>query len=421
MTSFIRRAMMVALLVSTASVAVVTALDPVDAAQRGAPQRQTGPVARSSIGTPINDSIKLIQSMDFDGALAKVEQADKIDKKTPYEEYLVAKFLGVIAVSKPTRDFPAATAAYNRMMDSGGAPDAEKESMYDLAMKLNYQAEDWAKVVEAADALKMIRPLDDTGYEVLAQTYYKTNDMPNTIATAKESVAAAQAAGGKPTASMLGLLLNAQAKQQDPGYRATLDQLGMVSSQAEVWGQIMDFALATKDITDHQLLNVFRLAIRVGTMRDTDYPAMATIDLSNGLSIEGKTILEKAIMSGVIMRTGAVASLITQANGLIDGEKKSLPEIAAEAGKQANGEIYVKLGESYWVNGQTDMAIDALQKGIEKGGLKDAADAQTTLGIVLMDAGRSAEAIEAFQKAEASGGTGAQIAHPWSLYSRRTV
>jgi hypothetical protein len=409
---------MAALLVSTATLGVVTALEPVVAAQRAAP-KQTGPLARPAIGTPINDAVKLLQTMDYAGALAKVQLADKVDKKSPYEEYLVAKFLGAIALSQATKDFPAATVAYNRMMASGGAPEAEKESMYDLAMKLNYQADNAAKVIEAANNLKMIRPLDATSFEVLTQTYYKANDFPNAIVTAKDAVAAAQSAGQKPDASILGILLNAQAKTQDPGYRATLDMLGTVSTQAEVWGQIMDFALATKDITDHQLLNVFRLAIKVGTMRDTDYPAMATIDLSNGMSIEGKNVLEKAIMAGTIQRTGAVASLITQANGLIDGEKKSLPDLANEAAKQPNGEIYVKLGESYWVYGQTDQAIDALQKGIEKGGLKDAADAQTTLGIVLMDAGKTAEAMAAFQKAESLGGTSAQIAHPWSLFVRR--
>jgi tetratricopeptide (TPR) repeat protein len=73
------------------------------------------------------------------------------------------------------------------------------------------------------------------------------------------------------------------------------------------------------------------------------------------------------------------------------------------------------------VNGRLDQAIDAFQKGIAKGGLKDMADAQTTLGIIYMDAGKSADAIEAFQKAEAAKGTGANVAHAWSLFARRVV
>lgn len=421
MRHFVQRALIAALFTSTASVAVFTAYEPAFSAAAPARGKQTGPTARAVVGNNINESIKLIQAMDFAGALAKVQLADKADKKNPYEEFLVAKFLGIIAIQQPMRDFAAATVAYNRMMASGGIPEAEKEGVYDLAMKLNYQAKDYPKVIEASNLLKAIRPLDDTGYEVLSQTYFAMEDLPNTIKTAKEAVAALKAGGNRPSAGILGILLNAQARAMDEGYRATLEELAMASTQAEVWGQVMDFALSTMDITDHQLLNLFRLALQVGTMRETDYPAMATISLSSGLSIEGKNVLEKAIMEGKIMRSGSVAGLITQANGLVDGEKKALPELAAEAAKQPNGEIYVKLAESYWVNGMTNEALDAFQKGLEKGGIKDQGDAWTTYGIVLMDAGKKAEAIEAFQKAEAAGGTSAQAARPWSLFSRRTA
>jgi tetratricopeptide (TPR) repeat protein len=422
MTRSIRRALMAALLVSAATTAAVTVLEPANAAQaRAAAPAAKAPQLSRQIGIPINDALKLVQAMDFAGALAKVAEADKVKNKTPVEEFTVAKYLGVIALGQPMRDMAAATVAYNRMVASGGAPDAEKAGMLDLAMKLNYQAGDMEKVVADAAELQKIQPLDDTGSQVLTQAYFQTNDFPNAIATAKKAIDTAMKAGAKPNKNILGMLLNAQAKTQDPGYRDTLDQLAMVSDQAEVWGQQMDFALATPNITDHQLLNVFRLALRVGTMRDVDYPAMATIDLSNGLSIEGKMVLEKAIAAGKIMRTGAVASLLTQANGLVAGEQKALPELAAEAAKQSNGEVYVKLAESYWVNGQLDQAIDAFQKGIAKGGLKDVADVQTTLGIVYMDAGKSAEAIDAFQKAEAAKGTGANVAHTWSLFARRVV
>jgi hypothetical protein len=421
MSRFIRRALTAALLVSTASFAVVTALQPVDAAQRGAAAKSAGPTTRPAIGTPLNDAITALNKMDYATALAKVQIADKVDKKSPYEEYLVSKILGAIAINQPMRDFAAATAAYNRMMDSNGAPEADKETMYALAMKLNYQAMNYPKVLQAAAGLKMIRPLDETDYEVLVQTYYTQNDYANTIATAKEANAAAVAAGMRPNAGVLGMLLNSQAKTMDPGYRATLDQLAMVSKQPEVWGQVMDFALATKDITDHQLLNVFRLAIRVGTMRDVDYPAMATIDLTSGLATEGKTVLEKALAANTIKRDGTVNDLLKQANGLMGNEQKILPEIAAEAAKAPNGELYVKLGESYWTLGKFDMAVDALQKGIAKGGLKDAADANTTLGIALADAGKQMESMAAFQKAEMLGGTGANVAHAWSLFSRRAA
>jgi len=174
----------------------------------------------------------------------------------------------------------------------------------------------------------------------------------------------------------------------------------------------MDFAMSQQGMSDHNLLNLYRLAALVGTMKDMDYAAMATIDLQNGLPQEAKTVLMKANKSG---------DLLTQANSLAAKDQDALKDLATEAAKQTNGEIDVKLGESYYTYGRYDDAIAALQKGIQKGGLKDAADAQTTLGLVLWAAGKKAEAEAAFEKAAAAGGASGQVAHTWDLFGKREV
>jgi tetratricopeptide (TPR) repeat protein len=272
---------------------------------------------------------------------------------------------------------------------------------------------DYANVIKNATDLQKFQPLDDTGYLVLIQSYYNTNDFANAAAAAKAELAAKVAANMKPGEDVLGLLLNAQIKNKDEaGARQTLDQLATVSAKPEVWGQVMDFALGTNGITDHQLLNLYRLSILTGTMKDTDFAAMATIDLQSGLPAEAKAVLTKANKTG---------ELLTQANTLAARDQQALPALAAEAAKQTNGEVDVKLGESYYTYGRYDEAVAALQKGIEKGGLKDAADAQTTLGIALLAAGKRPEALAALDKAAAMGGSGGQVAHVWTLYGRRAA
>ena len=139
---------------------------------------------------------------------------------------------------------------------------------------------------------------------------------------------------------------------------------------------------------------------------------MATIDLQNGLPKEAINTLTKGNKTG---------ELLTQANGLVARDEQALPALAAEAAKQTNGEVDVKLGESYFTYGRYDDAIAAIQKGIDKGGLKDPADAQTTLGIVLLAAGKKDQAVAAFEKAAAAPGAAAQVAHVWTLYGKRSV
>lgn len=414
MTRNIRRAAMAALMTATMATAM-TALVPADAAPaRNAKQEK--PAAnqvRAVVGKPLTEAMKLADAKDFAGALAKVKEADAAKDKTPFEQYMISKYEGFIYVNQPMPDYPAATMAYNQQIETGAAPDGEKATMYNVAMRLNYQAMDYAKVIQDAAELQKIQPLDDTGQLVLIQAYYNTMDFANAATAAKAQVASKQAAGMKPGEDVLGLLLNAQIRTKDEaGARQTLDTMASVSKKPEVWGQVMDFAMSQQGMSDHNLLNLYRLASLVGTMKDMDYAAMATIDLQNGLPQEAKAVLTKANKTG---------DLLTQANSLAAKDQDSLKDLAAEAGKQTNGEIDVKLGESYYTYGRYDEAIAALQKGIGKGGLKDAADAQTTLGVVLWAAGKKAEAVAAFDKAAATGGAAGQVAHTWSLYGKREV
>lgn len=413
MTKLIRRATMAALL-SAVSAFAISALVPGDVAYAAAAKKdakEAPPSVRAAVGKSLNDAMKAIDTKDFATALAKVKEADAIKDKTPFEEYQVAKYFGFIAINQPMPDYAAAAVAYNREIASGGVPEAEKAGMYNVAMRLNYQTKNLPEVIKDAVELQKMQPLDDTGYKVLIQAYFDTNDFANAADTAKKEIAAKTASGMKPDEDVLGLLLNAQIKaKNEAGAREALDQLAMVSTKPEVWGQEIDFVLGAKGMTDHQLLNAYRLSMLTGTMKDTDYAAMATIDLQNGLPKEAVAVLTKGNKSG---------DLMTQANSL--AMRDDLNALAAEAAKQTNGEVDVKLGESYYTYGQYDKAVAALESGIKKGGLKDPADAQTTLGIAYLAAGQKDKAEAAFEQGAKDQNSAGQVAHAWALYGKRTA
>lgn len=414
MNKLIRRAVMAALLgaASATALTALTTADVVAAQRQAAAKKPAGPQVRAAIGRFLNDAMKLVDTKDFAGALAKVKEADTtVTDKTPFEDYSIAKYLGFIAINQPMPDYDAATAAYNRQVASGGVPMGEEVAMYSVTMRLNYQAMQYANVIKNAVELQKFQPLDETGHLVLIQSYYSTNDFANATVAAKAQIAARVASGMKPTEDVLGLLLNAQIKNMDTaGARESLDQLAMISDKPEVWGQVMDFALGAQGITDHQLLNLYRLSMLTGTMKDTDYAAMATIDLQNGLPAEAKAVLTKANKTG---------ELLDHANQFLGRDEQALPALAMEAAMQTNGEIDVKLGESYYTYGRFDEAVAALQKGIQKGGIKDMADARTTLGIALLAAGKKAEAVAEFEKADTMGGSAGQVGHVWTLFGKR--
>ena len=62
-------------------------------------------------------------------------------------------------------------------------------------------------------------------------------------------------------------------------------------------------------------------------------------------------------------------------------DKPQLGQLAKEAEKATSGQAFVGLGQAYLSYNMYDEAIDALKKGITKGGATDADEAQISLGI----------------------------------------
>ena len=79
----------------------------------------------------------------------------------------------------------------------------------------------------------------------------------------------------------------------------------------------------------------------------------------------------------------------------------SLAQLAKEAEKATSGQALVALGQAYLSYGMYDEAIDALKKGIAKGGATDMDEAQISLGIAYLRKGQKDLARQAFKTVKA--------------------
>jgi len=78
-------------------------------------------------------------------------------------------------------------------------------------------------------------------------------------------------------------------------------------------------------------------------------------------------------------------------------DKSTLEKQDAAARAKPTGDADVKLGAAYLSYGQNDKAIEALQRGIGKGGVKNPDEAGILLGIAYLRSNNKPEAIKAFQ------------------------
>lgn len=390
-------------------------------ARAAAGKPEAKPTIGVKVGKPLIEAQKAFNAAagaganaDYAPALAKAQEADAVTPKTPFEEYNVAKVLGLIYVR--TSQFDQALAQFNRAIATGAMPPEDKVSMMRPAMLLAFNAKDYKKAVAYGSELAATEPLDDQAELVMIQAYYFGDDYAGAEKFGNGLIAAKKAAGKKPAKEMLQTLINAQVKNNNQaGAHQTLEQLVLVEPTPENWGRVIDYAFAG-NITDHQALNLYRLRSLTKAMTAQDYLAMASVDLKLGLPAEAKDTLQKGIAAGVLTEAQA-KELMTQANTLLPKDQASLPQLEKVAIAAKDGEADVKLGESYWAYGRAAEGEAAIKRGIMKGGVKDMADAQMTLGIVLLSQGKKDEAAQAFQQAgQTASAQGA--ARVWTLYAQ---
>jgi tetratricopeptide (TPR) repeat protein len=76
------------------------------------------------------------------------------------------------------------------------------------------------------------------------------------------------------------------------------------------------------------------------------------------------------------------------------------------------------VGIAYLGYGQYDKAVDQLQKGLDKGGLKDESQARLLLGIAQLKAGHKDDAVKSF-KAVKGDPILERLASLWVLHSKQ--
>ncbi len=133
--------------------------------------------------------------------------------------------------------------------------------------------------------------------------------------------------------------------------------------------------LRTQGITDRQTLNVYRLMQDTKTLaQPSDYTEMAQLAIDAGTPGEAQKVLEQGFAANVFTEQRAKERnqrLLEAAKKAAATDQATLAKSEAEAKAAKTGDADVALGSAYLSYGQNDKALEALTRGIGKGGLKN--------------------------------------------------
>ena len=151
---------------------------------------------------------------------------------------------------------------------------------------------------------------------------------------------------------------------------------------------------------DRNLINAYNAAHTQGMLEsEAEFVTMAQLYMQAEVPYKAASLLESEMSSGRIGPSAKNYRLLSQALMLAQEDKRAIPALTEAAKQTEDGELDIRLGNSYLNIGEYSECAKAVRNGIRKGGLKSVENAQISLGMCLYNLRQYSDAKSAFREA----------------------
>lgn len=357
------------------------------------------------IGKTLQSAQTALKERKYSEAINKLKEAENYGKKTPWDQHVI----NVLAAGayQGAKDYSESIKRYEALSADSFTSPAEQQKLTRTIATLAYGQGNYDKALEYGNKALKGGYGDDAVHTAVVQSYYQKHDYKAVQKMEEEAIAAQSRGGGTPKQKSLEFLLDACSKQGDKECQTKVfERLVTYYPQANYWENLL-YDLSKTDMPDPAKLQLFRLMLEVNVLKDDkDYTEMAQLALDEGSPGEAQAILNRGFEKKVFpdKRTQDKNNRLLERAKSASAELQSkMPEKLKEAEAAPNGDGYVSAGYGYMGFGQYDKAIEALNKGLAKGGLKDnGAEARLLLGVAQFKSGHRDEAMKSFRAVKGS-------------------
>jgi hypothetical protein len=362
---------------------------------------------RPEVGKPLQEASELLKAGKAREALAKANQANAVAGKTANEQLIIDRMRGAAAqrAGDSATVIAAFEAIYGRSSGAEQAQAAEQVAFAYSQQKNNAKASEWVAKARAAGGGGA------SLNQLAAYLQGASGDYSQIFKDSQAQVAAAEKAGQRPGEDDLLRLADAAKRMNSNAvYSSALEKLVLYYNKKDYWIAHLASLQRKPGFSPHLALDVQRLKLAQGLItKADDYMELAQLSLQAGLPVEAKAIVDKGYAAGVL-GTGEQAARHQRLKDLVlKSQADSAAGIAAqaaEAEKLKDGNELIKVGSVYLSMGQADKAIELVEKGIAKGGLKRPEDAKLRLALAMAGSPKSkGKGLQALRSVGGSDGT----------------
>ena len=396
---FIRAAFGASLLCSVATTGLLMAAGTATAADH----------VSKAVGQALSAAQDLSNSGDTQGALAKVKEAQAVSDRTAYDDFMINRFLAGITAN--LKDYATAATAFDAVIaapDFSSLTDAEKTATLHDALLVSYNVQRWQSVLNDAQRLAAIKPIDDDlVLSLTAIAYYNLKDQAHAKEFAQKAIDTAKAAGKQPPQQALQIIQNTQAQSDPAAAELTLENIVLQSNDPGDWDRLIEYNLSMKGMNDVFAMDLYRLKYVTHALKPAD--AAIVGPLANQLRYFGDAVT-------ILQSTGGGGAVLNTARTNAAKEQGSLNAEIAAANK-GSATTALNVAEGLYGYGRYADAEQLARAAAAKGGGKYPGQAQILVGMALVGQGKYADAVQAFG-AVSGGPVAAKTAKLWSIYAQ---
>ena len=348
-------------------------------------------------GETLTEAIEFLNNDQNAEARAKLGEL-ALDRLSPYERSRVEQMFFSLDVQE--ENYPGARQHMEAAINSGGLNDQEiSQGRYQLA-QLYMQEEQWAEGAKALeDWLKTAATPNGGVYYLLAAAYYNLDNFDAALPHARKAVEMTETPQEGWLQMLSALLL--QKEQYKDALPVIQRQVNMFPTKKVYWMQLSSVHAQLEDMSN--ALVIMQMAYHAGLLSEgSEFQRLADFMMVNDMPYNAGELVTKAIDEKKIEPDLKTWESLSNSWVAAREFRKALPVLERAGQLSDNGNNMLRLGEVNIQLSDWGPAADALEKALNKGGLRDAAYAQLMLGIALYNQEKLSEAKTWFERASNS-------------------
>jgi tetratricopeptide (TPR) repeat protein len=346
----------------------------------------------------IQKAQEMVDAKDYRGALDTLNRLYNPDKLTEYEQANVLNYIGFVYYNMD--DINNALRSFEKLLLIPSLePQLAKQTTLTLAQLYTMQ-EQYAKALSTIDKWFVLETNPGPDQFILkAQILYNLDRYKEMINPIETAMKVARERDKPAKEDWWNLLSFAYFQQED--YRKVRDIQKVL---LETWPKARYWKTLAGAFTelgeDEKLIYAYDAAHTQGMLvKDTEFVTMAQLYLQAEVPYKAATLLQEKMDAGVVPKNEKHYRLLSQAWMLSMEDKKAIPALQAAAQLSSDGELDLRLANSYLNIGEYGDCVKSANTALRKGGLKNADNAQISLGMCLYNLRRYDDAKTAFRNA----------------------